>query len=63
MKALETYNEEPTLFGSYSFSSALHIQDKAQVAIVGLKDGKPDSFEIVDAGKPVPQQVLFRRAN
>ncbi len=63
VKALETYNEEPTLFGSYSFSSALHIQDKAQVAIVGLKDGKPDSFEIVDAGKPVPQQVLFRRAN
>ena len=63
VKALEAYNEEPTLFGSYSFSSALHIQDKAQVAIVGLKDGKPDSFEIVDAGKPVPQQVLFRRAN
>lgn len=61
--ALEAYNDEPTMFGPYTFNKTLHIQDKAQIAVVGLKDGKANSFEIVQAGKPVPQEVLFRRAN
>lgn len=61
--AFESYKEVPTLFGPYTFTNMLHIQDKAQIAVVGIKDGKPDSFELVDAAKPVPQEVLFRRAN
>lgn len=61
--ALEGSKDLKTLFGPYNFTSTLHIQDRSDIAVVGLKDGKPASFEIVPAGKPVPQEVLFRRAN
>lgn len=56
--ALESFKNHRTVVGPVSFSSQLHIQNKARFLMLGVKDGKYEQFGYVTSPE-VPTDVLF----
>lgn len=57
---LEKMQNEPTAFGSRSFSSELHHQNVAEMQIVEITDGKPAVTDSWTIGQPIPLNVLLK---
>ncbi len=61
--AAETFKDEPTLLGPYSFSPELHIQTKYQFTMMSVENGKHKSLEKWTSLTPMTTNVLFRKAD
>jgi branched-chain amino acid transport system substrate-binding protein len=56
---LEKMRNEPTAFGSRSFTPELHHQDTALMQIIEITSGKPARVDEWQITKPVPIEVLM----
>ena len=56
---MEKFQDEPTLMGPRSFSNKLHIQNKAQYAVLCTDSGKVSLAEFTIAG-PIPKDVILK---
>jgi branched-chain amino acid transport system substrate-binding protein len=61
--AAETFKDQPTLLGPYSFSPELHIQTKYRFTIMSVENGKHKSVENWTSQTPMTTNVLFRKAD
>lgn len=61
VEALESFNEEPVLVGTRTFSAELHHQARAPYLIVETTNGKPAVVDEWTISEPVPMDVLFGR--
>lgn len=59
--ALESFNEEPVLVGTRTFTKELHHQARAPYLIVETTNGKPHVVDQWTISEPVPMDVLFGR--
>ncbi|RJG02629.1 ABC transporter substrate-binding protein [Noviherbaspirillum sedimenti] len=57
---MNQYKDVSTSLGPYSFSPKLHIQDRAEMAIVKIDGGKQTDVTIIPPGDPIPVSVLYR---
>jgi branched-chain amino acid transport system substrate-binding protein len=57
--AMEKYTDQPTLMGPRSFTDQLHIQDKAEYAMICTDEGKTRMVDKVVAG-PIPKSVILK---
>lgn len=58
---LERFRDEPTLFGSRTFTHDIHHQNRARLLIAEVKQGKPGVVDQWTISKPVPLDVLLKR--
>ena len=58
---LESMRNEPTLFGSRTFTSAIHHQNQARLLVSEIKNGKPGIVDSWTLSKPVPLEVLLKK--
>lgn len=58
---LEKMRNEPTLFGSRTFTSEIHHQNQARLLISEVKGGKPAIVDNWTISKPVPLDVLLKK--
>ncbi len=58
---LERFSDEPTLFGTRTFTQDLHHQNRARLLIAEVKQGKPAVVDQWTISKPVPLDVLLKR--
>jgi branched-chain amino acid transport system substrate-binding protein len=61
--AFETFQDQPTVEGPFSFSHDLHIQKKMQFTIMGITNGKLGALEIWNTTTPLSTNELFRKSN
>jgi branched-chain amino acid transport system substrate-binding protein len=61
--ALESFQDQPTVEGPFSFSHDLHIQKKMQFTIMGTNNGKLGAIEIWNTTTPLSMNDLFRKSN
>ena len=61
--AFETFQDQPTVEGPFSFSHDLHIQKKMQFTIMSINDGKLGALEIWNTTTPLTMNELFRKSN
>ena len=66
--AMETFQDQPTVEGPFSFSHDLHIQNKRQFTIMGINNGKLEALELWSTITPLtirsfPKKVIFLLAN
>ena len=61
--AFETFQDQPTVEGPFSFSHDLHIQKKMQFTIMGTTNGKLGALEIWNTTTPLTMNELFRKSN
>jgi branched-chain amino acid transport system substrate-binding protein len=61
--ALESFQDQPTVEGPFSFSHDLHIQKKFQFTIMGVNNGKHQALELWTTTTPLTTNDLFRKAN
>ena len=61
--AFETFQDQPTVEGPFSFSHDLHIQKKMQFTIMGITNGKLGALEIWNTTTPLSMNELFRKSN
>jgi len=61
--ALESFQDQPTVEGPFSFSHDLHIQKKFQFTIMGVNSGKHEALELWTTTTPLTMNDLFRKAN
>ena len=61
--AAESFKDQPTLLGPYSFSPELHIQTKYRFTIMSVENGKHKSVETWTSQTPMTTNVLFRKAD
>lgn len=57
---MNTFTDEPTILGPRTFSSKLHIQNRAPYYIVEIKDGKGGVIDNWRISEAVPNDVLYR---
>ena len=57
---IEKMKDEPTLFGTRTFTSELHHQNSARYLIVETKDGKPGIVDQWTISEPVPMAALMK---
>jgi branched-chain amino acid transport system substrate-binding protein len=58
---MNTFKDEPTILGPRSFSSTLHIQDRAPYYIVEIGDRKGKVIDQWRISEAVPPDVLYRK--
>lgn len=58
---LERFRDEPTLFGSRTFTPEIHHQNRARLLIAEVKQGKPGVVDQWTISKAVPLDVLLKR--
>lgn len=58
---LEKMKDEPTLFGSRTFTPQIHHQNQARLLISEIKNGKPGIVDQWTISKPVPLDVLLKK--
>jgi branched-chain amino acid transport system substrate-binding protein len=58
---LEKMRNEPTLFGSRTFTSEIHHQNQARLLISEVKQGKPGIVDSWTISKAVPLDVLLKK--
>ena len=61
--AFETFQDQPTVEGPFTFSHDLHIQKKMQFTIMGITNGKLGALEIWNTTTPLSMNELFRKSN
>ena len=61
--AFESFQDQPTVEGPFSFSHDLHIQKKFQFTIMGVNNGKHEALEIWTTTTPLTMNDLFRKGN
>ncbi len=61
--AFESFQDQPTVEGPFSFSHDLHIQKKFQFTIMGVNNGKHEALELWSTTTPLTMNDLFRKAN
>ena len=61
--AFETFQDQPTVEGPFTFSHDLHIQKKMQFTIMGVTNGKLGALEIWNTTTPLTMNELFRKSN
>ena len=61
--AFESFQDQPTVEGPFSFSHDLHIQKKFQFTIMGVNNGKHEALELWTTTTPLTMNDLFRKAN
>jgi branched-chain amino acid transport system substrate-binding protein len=61
--AFETFQDQPSVEGPYSFSHDLHIQKKFQFTIMGTNNGKLGALELWNTTTPLTMNDLFRKSN
>ena len=61
--AFETFQDQPTVEGPFSFSHDLHIQKKFQFTIMAINNGKHQALELWTTTTPLTMNDLFRKAN
>jgi branched-chain amino acid transport system substrate-binding protein len=61
--AFESFQDQPTVEGPFSFSHDLHIQKKFQFTIMGVNNGKHEALELWTTTTPLTINDLFRKAN
>jgi len=61
--AFESFQDQPTVEGPYSFSHDLHIQKKMQFTIMGINNGKLGALELWNTTTPLTMNDLFRKSN
>jgi branched-chain amino acid transport system substrate-binding protein len=61
--AFETFQDQPTVEGPFSFSHDLHIQKKFQFTIMGTNNGKLGALELWNTTTPLTVNDLFRKSN
>jgi branched-chain amino acid transport system substrate-binding protein len=60
--AAETFKDQPTLLGPYSFTPELHIQTKFRYTMMSVENGKHKSLEKWTSTTPMTMGMLFRKA-
>lgn len=60
---MNTYKDHPTFMGPRSFTPKLHVQTDSPLLITSYADGKQNFVEEWRIGEPVPEAVLYRKAN
>jgi branched-chain amino acid transport system substrate-binding protein len=61
--AFETFQDQPTVEGPFSFSHDLHIQKKMQFTIMGVSNGRLGALETWNTQTPLTMDELFRKSN
>ncbi len=61
--AFETFQDQPTVEGPFTFSHDLHIQKKMQFTIMGITNGKLGALELWNTTTPLTTNDLFRKSN
>ena len=61
--AYETFQDQPTVEGPFTFSHDLHIQKKMQFTIMGINNGKLEALELWNTTTPLTTNDLFRKSN
>ena len=61
--ALESFQDQPTVEGPFSFSHDLHIQKKFQFTIMSVNNGKHQPLGLWTTTTPLTMNDLFRKAN
>ncbi len=56
---MEKMRDEPTLFGPRTFTNTLHHQNKAEMRIMGVMNGKAGVADVWKLSEAVPTEVLF----
>jgi branched-chain amino acid transport system substrate-binding protein len=59
--AMETFQDQPTVEGPYSFTHDLHIQNKRQFTIMGINNGKLEALGLWNTITPLTTKDLFRK--
>jgi branched-chain amino acid transport system substrate-binding protein len=59
--AIETFKDQPTVEGPFSFTHDLHIQNKRQFTIMGINNGKLEAIELWNTTTPLTMGDLFRK--
>ena len=59
--AYETFKDQPTVEGPFSFTHDLHIQTKMQYTIMGINNGKLEALGLWDTITPLTMGDLFRK--
>ena len=59
--AYETFKDQPTVEGPFSFTHDLHIQTKMQYTMMGIENGKLEALELWDTITPLTMGDLFRK--
>ena len=59
--AYETFKDQPTVEGPFSFTHDLHIQVKRQFTIMGINNGKLEALELWNTITPLTMKDLFRK--
>src|SRR5690606_13096064 len=60
LAVMNSYKDEPTFIGPYSYTPRLHIQDAPELLIVEIQNGKLASVTPTLRGEPLPESVLYR---
>lgn len=60
LAVMNSYKDEPTFIGPYSYTPRLHIQDAPELLIVEIQNGKLASVTPTPRGEPLPESVLYR---
>lgn len=63
LEVMNSYKDEPTFLGPYSFTPELHIQDAPEQVIVEIQNGKQSGVQLMERGEPLPANLLYRMSN